>query len=93
MELARFLFTRLPLIGIFIVAQKELLNLFTAAGVCVNIREKVPVLSGLFRRRARTKAAWAEILSPAYPCLEEFPAVLGPVEYPALAAEYPVLVF
>jgi hypothetical protein len=32
MELARFFFTRLPLIRAFIVAQKELLNLFTAAG-------------------------------------------------------------
>jgi hypothetical protein len=31
MELARFFFTRLPLIGTFIVAQKELLNRFTAA--------------------------------------------------------------
>jgi hypothetical protein len=39
------------------------------------------------------KAASAEIPSPAYLYLEEFPAALAPAECPAFAAEYPVLVF
>jgi hypothetical protein len=42
---------------------------------------------------ARAKAAWAEILSPAHPCLEEFPAALALAEYPGFAAEYPAVVF
>jgi hypothetical protein len=53
----------------------------------------MPGFVGLIRMGTRAKAAWAEILSPAHPCLEEFPAALAPAEYPVFAAEYPVLVF
>jgi hypothetical protein len=47
MELARFFFTRLPLIGTFIVAQKKLLNLFTAASAWCEHPRRVSGVAGI----------------------------------------------